>query len=83
MSTRLSTIASSGSISLVEVDGERHGLGAAGEVAGERDRGAELAEGARPGEHGAGDEARAGWPGRVTRRNTYHRDAPSVRAASS
>ena len=62
ISTRLSTIASSGSTSLREVDGERHRLGAAGEVAGERDRGTELAERPRPRQHGAGDERRAGSP---------------------
>ena len=42
-----------------EVDGERHGLGATGEVAGERDRRTELTQGAGPGEDGAGDQAGA------------------------
>ena len=41
-----------------QVDRQRHRLGRAGEVAGERDRGAELAERPRPGEHGAGGERR-------------------------
>ena len=42
-----------------EVDRERQRLRGAGEVAGEGDRGTELAESARPREHGAGDERRA------------------------
>ncbi|CAM5553728.1 Glycine dehydrogenase (decarboxylating) [Streptomyces griseomycini] len=41
-----------------EVHRERHGLGAAGEVAGEGDRRAELAEGPGPGEDGTGRDAR-------------------------
>ena len=40
-----------------DVDRQGHGLGAAGEVAGERDRGAELTECPGPRQHGAGDQA--------------------------
>ena len=39
-----------------QVDGQRHGLGLAREVAGEGDGGAELAEGPGPRQHRAGDE---------------------------
>ena len=53
----LSPIATSGFVSQQQVDGERRRLGAALDVAGERDGGAELAERARPRERGAGDEA--------------------------
>ena len=42
-----------------EVGRQRHRLGRAGEVAGERDRGAELAERPGPRQHRAGDERRA------------------------
>ena len=59
-----------------EEHGERHGLGPALEVAGEGDRGAELAEGPGPAQHGAGDDRRARRAGRVTRRKIVHRLAP-------
>ena len=44
----------------LDVDGQRNRLRAAGKVAGERDRRAELAERARPAECGAGGDRRAG-----------------------
>ena len=52
-STRLSAIAASGSRLEREVHRERHRLGAALDVAGEGDGGAELAERPRPAQHGA------------------------------
>ena len=58
-STRLSTIAVPCCGLEEQVDRERHGLGAALDVAGERDRGAELAERARPRQRGAGPQRRA------------------------
>jgi hypothetical protein len=65
-----------------EVDGERHGLGAAGEVAGEGDRRPELAQRAGP-----ASTAPAAMPGAmrgsVTRRKAVKREAPRVVAASS
>ena len=65
-----------------QVDGQRHGLGAAGEVAGEGDGGAELAQRPGPAQHRAGGDA-----GRDQRQgdlgNVVHRPAPRVAAASS
>ena len=58
-STSLSTIAAVRVGLQREVDRERHGLGAAGEVAGEGDRRAELAERPRPAQHRAGRDRRA------------------------
>ena len=51
-------MATSGLASSCEVDRERQGLGAADDVAGEGDGGAELAEGPGPREHGSGDHRR-------------------------
>ena len=56
---RLSTIASSQVGLQGQIDGQRHGLGTAREVAGEGDGGAELAERAGPAQHRAGGDARA------------------------
>ena len=57
-STRLSAIAASGPVFEREEDRERHRLGLALEVAGERDRGAELAECPGPRQRGAGGDRR-------------------------
>ena len=66
-----------------QVDGQRHGLGAPGEVAGEGDGGAELAQRPGPAQHRAGDQA-----GRDQRQGDPAEDraagrAPRVAAASS
>ena len=73
--TSVSAIAAGGSRSQREVDRERHRLGRAREVAGERDRRAELAERPGPAEHRAGHHPGA-TSGRVTRRN----DVPAAGA---
>ena len=68
--------------STASINGDRHGLRAARDVAGHHQRDSEIAQRSREGQHRGGQDG-APRKGSVTRQKSFHSEAPRLRAARS